>query len=135
MAPRTANPYDRRTIPQPPKPAPPTAPCPKCGRPLALAVKRCVYCGHTRILAPPGTPEYDAERAAAETEAKRLARQKVMYQHGMGLGKSAAKPPLAERLRHQSLPVRVAVMAVLVPALMLVSPFKAFRLVKEVFRP
>lgn len=72
---------------------------------------------------------------AADADAKRLERQKVMYQHGMGLGKSAAKPPLAERLRHQSLPVRVAVMAVLVPALMLVRPFKAFRLVKEVFRP
>jgi hypothetical protein len=31
--------------------------------------------------------------------------------------------------------VRLAVMAVLVPVLMLVRPFKAFRLVKEVFRP
>jgi hypothetical protein len=100
-----------------------------------LAVKRCVYCGHYRILAPPGTPEYEAERAAAETEAKRLERQKVLYQHGMGLGKSAAKPPLAERLRQQSLLVRVAVMAVVVPALMLVAPFKAFRLVKDVFQP
>ncbi len=133
MAWRTATLYDRRTSPQPPKPA--TTPCPKCGRPLALAVKRCVYCGHTRILAQPGTPEYEAERAAADADAKRLERQKVLYQHGMGLGKSAAKPPLGERLRHQSLLVRVAVMAVFVPALMLVSPFKAFRLVKEVFRP
>ncbi|HYT81805.1 MAG TPA: hypothetical protein VEK86_00040 [Gemmatimonadales bacterium] len=98
-------------------------------------MKRCVYCGHVRILAPPGTPEYEVERAAAETEAKRLERQKVLYQHGMGLGKSAAKPPLAERLRRQSLLVRLAVMAVVVPALMLVAPFKAFRLVKDVFQP
>jgi hypothetical protein len=53
----------------------------------------------------------------------------------MGLGKTALKPGLAERLRGQSLLVRIAVMAVVVPALMLVAPFKAFRLAKEVFRP
>lgn len=133
MAPRTPSPYHGRTIEPPSKPA--TAPCPKCGRPLAASAKRCLYCGHTRILAPPGTPEHDAERAAAEADAKRLERQKVIFQHGMGLGKTAAKPSLGERLRQQSLPVRLAVMVVAVPALMLVAPFKAFRLVKEVFRP
>src|SRR5439155_15057399 len=74
-----------------PPPKPSTAPCPKCGRPLAVSAKRCLYCGHVRILAAPGTPEYDAERAAAEADAKRLERQKVIYQHGMGLGKSATK--------------------------------------------
>jgi hypothetical protein len=75
------------------------------------------------------------ERAAAEADAKRIERQKVIFQHGMGLGKSAAKPSLAERLRGQSLPVKVAVMLVVVPVLMLVSPFKAFRMAKDVFRP
>ncbi len=98
-------------------------------------MKRCLYCGHTRILAAPGTPEHDTERAAAEADAKRLERQKVIFQHGMGLGKTATKASLGERLRQQSLPVRFAVMAVAFPALLLVAPFKAFRLVKEVFRP
>jgi len=100
-----------------------------------VSAKRCLYCGHVRILAAPGTPEYEAERAAAEADAKRLERQKVIYQHGMGLGKSAMKPPLEERLAQQSLPVRVAVSLVAVPLLMLINPFKAYRLVKVVFRP
>ncbi len=94
-----------------------------------------MYCGHFRILAAPGTRAYEVERAAVEADAKRLERQKVIFQHGMGLGKTALKPGLAERLRRQSLLVRIAVMAVVVPALMLVAPFKAFRLAKEVFRP
>ena len=119
----------------PSPPAPPPAPCPKCRRPLAAAAKRCPYCGTYRILAAPGTPAYEAERAAAEADAKRVERQKVIFQHGMGLGKTAAKPSLAERLREQSLPVKVAVMLVVVPLMMLVAPFKAFRMAKEVFRP
>ena len=118
---------------RPPPPA--TTPCPKCGRPLAPAAKRCLYCGHSRILAPPGTPEYETERVASEGEAKRIERQKAAFQHGMGLGKAATQGSLSERLRHQSLPVRLAVMAVVVPLLMFVSPAKAFRMAKEVFRP
>ena len=121
-------------MPVPPSPLAPV-PCPKCRRPLAPTAKRCPYCGNYRILAAPGTPEYEVERAAAEADAKRVERQKVIFQHGMGLGKTAAKPSLAERLREQSLPVKVAVMLVVVPLLMLVAPFKAFRLAKEVFRP
>jgi len=117
-------------------PVPPaTTPCPKCRRPLAATAKRCTYCGTYRILAKPGTPEYEVERAAAEADAKRIERQKVIFQHGMGLGKPAAKPSLAERLRQQSLPVKVAVMLVVVPLLMFVSPFKAFKMAKEVFHP
>jgi DNA-directed RNA polymerase subunit RPC12/RpoP len=118
-----------------PPPAPTTTPCAKCRRPLAAAAKRCPYCGTYRILAAPGTPEYEAERAAADADAKRVERQKALFQHGVGLGKSAAKPSLAERLQQQSLPVKVAVMLVVVPLLMFVSPFKAFRMAKEVFRP
>jgi hypothetical protein len=98
-------------------------------------VKRCIYCGHTRILAAPGTPEYEAERAAAEADAKKLERQKAIYQAGMGLGKSAVKPGLATRLREQSLGVRLLVMAVLVPLMMVTVPVRAFRLVKDVFEP
>ena len=117
-------------------PVPPaTTPCAKCRRPVAVTAKRCTYCGNYRILAAPGTPEYEVERAAAESDAKRVERQKVIYQHGMGLGKSAAKPSLAERLRQQSLPVKVAVMLVVVPLMMFVAPFKAFKLAKDVFQP
>ena len=117
-------------------PVPPaTTPCPKCRRPIAVSAKRCTYCGNYRILAAPGTPEYEAERAAADSDAKRVERQKALYQHGMGLGKSAVKPSLADRLRQQSLPVKVAVMLVVVPLMMFVAPFKAFRLAQEVFRP
>ena len=118
-----------------PPPPPTTTPCPKCGRPLAPAAKRCLYCGYSRILAPPGTPEHEAERVASEAEAKRIERQKAVFQHGLGLGKTAARPSLSERLRRQSLPVRLAVMALLVPLLMVVAPFRAFRMAKEVFRP
>jgi hypothetical protein len=121
------------SAPLPPPPA--TAPCPKCRRPLAAAAKRCPYCGHYRILAAPGTPEYGAERAAADADAKRVERQKALFQHGMGLGKTAAKASFAERLRQQSLPVKVVVMLIVVPLMMLVAPFKAFRLAQEVFRP
>ena len=119
----------------PATPVPPPAPCPKCRRPLSPAAKRCPYCGSSRILAAPGTSGYEVERAAAEADDKRVERQKVIFQHGMGLGKSAAKPSLAERLREQSLPVKVAVMLIVVPLMMFVSPFKAFRMAKEVFRP
>jgi len=121
-------------VPNPPSP-PATTPCPKCRRPLAPAAKRCTYCGTVRIFAAPGTPEYEAERAAAEADAKRIERQKAIFQHGMGLGKTAVKPSLAERLRQQSLPVKIAVMLVVVPLMMFVAPFKAFKLAKEVFEP
>lgn len=98
-------------------------------------MKRCLYCGHTRILAAPGTPEYEAERAAAEADAKKLERQKAIYQAGMGLGKTSAPTGFASKLREQSFPVRLLVMAVLVPLMMVTVPFKAFRLVKDVFQP
>ncbi len=53
----------------------------------------------------------------------------------MGLGKTAAKPSLAERLQQQSFPVKLAVMLVVVPLMMFVAPFKAFKLAKDVFQP
>ena len=117
-------------------PGPPaTTPCLKCRRPVAVTARRCTYCGTYRILAAPGTPQYEPERAAADADAKRVERQKVLFQHGMGLGKSAAKPSLAERLRQLPLPAKIVVMLVVVPAMMFVAPFKAFRLAQEVFRP
>jgi hypothetical protein len=125
--------YDELLTTPPAKPA--TTPCPKCRRPLADGVKRCIYCGHVRILAAPGTPEYEAERAAAEAEAKKLERQKAIYQAGMGLGKASAPSGFASKLREQSLPIRILVMVILVPLLMVTVPFKAFRVVKDVFRP
>jgi len=122
-------------VSNPPRPPASTTPCSKCRRPLAAAAKRCPYCGHYRIVAAPGTPEYEAERAAADADAKRVERQKALFQHGMGLGKTAAKPSLAERLRQQSFPVKLVVMLVVVPLMMFVNPFKAFSLAQEVFRP
>jgi hypothetical protein len=98
-------------------------------------VKRCIYCGYTRLLSTPGTPEYETEKAAAEADAKRLERQKAIYQHGMGLGKTAVKPGLVERLRRESPLVRVLIMLPLFPLLLLTMPLKAFRMAKEVFRP
>src|SRR5258705_9919114 len=107
-------------------PVPPaTTQGPKCRRPVAVSAKRCTYCGNYRILAAQGTPEYEIERAAAESDAKRVERQKAIYQHGMGLGKSAVKPSLAERLRQQSVPVKVPGMLVGGSLTMFVAPFQA----------
>jgi len=98
-------------------------------------VKRCIYCGYTRLLSAPGTPEYEAEKKLAEADAKKLERQKVIYQHGMGLGKTSTKPGLVERLRRETPLVRALIMLPLFPLLLLTVPFKAFKMVKEVFRP
>jgi len=115
--------------------AAPAIPCPKCKRPLGAGVKRCIYCGYTRLLAAPGTPEYQAEKAAADVEAKKLERQKAIYSAGMGLGKTSTKPGLVEQLRRQTPLVRVMIGLPLFLVLFLVMPFKAFKMVKEVFRP
>ncbi|HET7790713.1 MAG TPA: zinc ribbon domain-containing protein [Gemmatimonadales bacterium] len=101
---------------------PTTVPCAKCGRPVSDQAKRCLYCGTYRITAQPGTPEYEAEKKAADEDAKRVERQKVIYAHGMGLGKSAAKPTLVERLSHESLPVRLAASLIALPLLAIWPP-------------
>jgi hypothetical protein len=98
-------------------------------------VKRCIYCGYTRILAAAGTPEHAAETKAAAADALKLERQKAIYQHGMGLGKTSTKPGMVEQLRRQTPLVRVAIGLPLFLVLFLVMPFKAFKMVKEVFRP
>ena len=101
----------------------------KCGRPVAAQAKRCVYCGTYRITAAPGTPAFEAEKKAAEEDAKRVERQRVIYEHGVGLG-TAAKTPLVERLRHESLPVRLAAGLVAIPLLVVWPPW-AIRWIKK----
>jgi len=111
---------------------PSTVPCAKCGRPMADQAKRCLYCGAYRITATPGTPEFEAQTRAAAEDAKRVERQKVIYGHGVGLGKSARKPSLAERLRHESLPVRLVAGLLAIPLLAIWPPW-AIKWVKELF--
>jgi hypothetical protein len=98
---------------------------------MAEQVKRCLYCGTYRITAAPGTPEFEAETKAAAEDAKRVERQKVIYSHGMGLGKSA-KPSLVERLRHESMPVRLVAGLLAIPMLAIWPPW-AIKWVKELF--
>ena len=102
---------------------PATLPCANCGRPVAEQSKRCVYCGTYRIIAAPGTPEFAAQQKEAEEDAKRVERNKVIFGHGMGLGKSARKPTLVERLRHESLPVRLAVGLLAIPLVVIWPPW------------
>lgn len=111
---------------------PVTVPCATCGRPVAEQAKRCVYCGTYRITAAPGTPEFEAQQKEAEEDAKRVERQKVIFAHGMGLGRSARKASLAERLRHESLPVRLAAALLAIPLLFIWPPW-AIKWMKELF--
>jgi hypothetical protein len=99
---------------------------------MAEQAKRCLYCGTYRITAAPGTPEFEAEKQAAEEDAKRVERQKVIYSHGMGLGKSANRLSLAERLRHESLPVRLLAGLLAIPMLAIWPPW-AIKWVKGLF--
>ena len=111
---------------------PGTVPCAKCGRPMAEQAKRCLYCGTHRVTAAPGTPEFEAEKKAAEEDAKRVERQKALYSHGMGLGKSGGKPSLAERLRNESMPIRLAAGLLAIPLLLIWPPW-AIKWVKSLF--
>jgi hypothetical protein len=94
--------------------------------------KRCLYCGAYRVTAAPGTPEFEAESKAAEEDAKRVERQKALYSHGMGLGKGAGKPTLAERLRNESLTIRLAASLLAIPLLLIWPPW-AIKWVKSLF--
>jgi hypothetical protein len=107
-------------------------PCRKCGRPVADQAKRCLYCGTYRITAQPGTPEYDAELQAAEDDAKRVERQRLIFSHGVGLGKRDAKPSFTEQLRSASLPVRFGAALLAIP-LLVVWPPLAIKWLKELF--
>jgi hypothetical protein len=91
-----------------------------------------VYCGTYRITAAPGTPEFEVQQKEAGEDAKRVERNKVIYGYGKGLGKSVRKPSLAERLRHESLPVRLAAALLAIPLLVIWPPW-ALKWVKELF--
>lgn len=109
-----------------------TVPCQTCGRPLAEQARRCLYCGTYRILARPGTPEYEAERQAAEADARRVERQRAIFAQGMGLSKRATERSLARRLRSASLPVRFVAALLAVPLLAIWPPW-AIRWMKDLF--
>ena len=111
---------------------PATVPCAKCGRPMGEQAKRCLYCGTHRITAPPGSPEFEVQQKEAEEDAKRVERNTVIYSYGKGLGKSARKPSLAERLRNESLPIRLAAGLLAIPLLAIWPPW-AIKWVKELF--
>ncbi|HXQ28181.1 MAG TPA: hypothetical protein VN848_02830 [Gemmatimonadales bacterium] len=99
---------------------------------MADQAKRCLYCGTYRITATPGTPEFDAQTRAAAEDAKRVERQKALYGQGVGLREGARKPSLAERLRHESLPVRLVAGLLAIPLLAVWPPW-AIKWVKELF--
>lgn len=111
---------------------PVTVPCANCARPVAEQSTRCVYCGTYRITAAPGTPDFEAQQKEAEENAKRVERNKVIFAHGKGLGKTARNPTLVERLRHESLPVRLAVGLLAIP-LVLIWPPWAVKWLKGLF--
>ena len=100
----------------------PTAPCSKCGRPVAETAKRCLYCGAPQYKAAPGTPERAAEEAAALEEDKKLKRQAALYRAGVGIPKSEASPDQS---------------AGLVKALLMlfVNPISSFKILRNIFKP
>lgn len=102
----------------------PTSPCEKCGRPVALTAKRCIYCGTFRYKSLPGTPERAAEEAVAREDEKKLKQQAAMYRAGMGLPKDAKGPPAGKPLD----------VVWLLPMLM-VRPIWAFKKIAAIFRP
>ncbi|HEX4633058.1 MAG TPA: zinc ribbon domain-containing protein [Gemmatimonadales bacterium] len=100
----------------------PTAPCAKCGRPVAETAKRCMYCGAVKYTSAPGTPERVAEEAAALEEDKKLKRQAALYRAGVGMPKGEASPDQGAGL------LKALVM-------LFVNPFASFKIIKKIFRP
>jgi hypothetical protein len=101
----------------------PTAPCAKCGRPVAETAKRCIYCGTARFKSAPGTPERAAEEAAALEDEKKLKRQAALYRAGVGVPKGE---PEAEG----------GAGGLLKALLMLfVNPFATFKMLRRMFKP
>lgn len=103
----------------------PTAPCAKCGRPVAATARRCLYCGAPQYKSAAGTPERAAEEAAALEEEKKLKRQAALYRAGMGMPKDAKAPSGGKNLEN-----------ILKAILMLfLNPFAAIKHIKAIFRP
>lgn len=106
----------------------PTAPCSKCGRPVAETARRCIYCGTVQYRTAPGTPERAADEAAAVEEEKKLKRQAALYRAGVGMPKEekgAAGQKGAAGLAD-----------ILISVLMLgVRPIWAFKRLRTIFKP
>ncbi|HKR54956.1 MAG TPA: zinc ribbon domain-containing protein [Gemmatimonadales bacterium] len=100
----------------------PTAPCSKCGRPVAETAKRCLYCGAPQYKAAPGTPERAAEEAAALEEDKKLKRQAALYRAGVGMAKGEASPDQGAGLLKALL-------------MLFVNPISSFKILRKIFRP
>jgi len=101
----------------------PTAPCVKCGRPVAETAKRCIYCGAVKYTSAPGTPERAAEEAAALEEDKKLKRQAALYQAGVGMPKGEAQ---AESGAGGLLKAFI---------MLFINPFATFKILKRMFKP
>jgi hypothetical protein len=101
----------------------PASPCEKCGRPVALTAKRCIYCGTFRYKTAPGTPEREAEEATAREDEKRLKQQAALYRAGVGMPKEAQAPD-----RTLGAVIKVVLM-------LFVNPFSAFKQLRGIFRP
>jgi hypothetical protein len=100
----------------------PTSPCEKCGRPVALTAKRCIYCGAVRFKAAPGTPERAVEEAAAREDDKKLKQQAALYRGGIGMPKGESSPDQGAGL------LKALVM-------LFVNPFATFKILRKIFRP
>lgn len=97
--------------------------CPKCKRQMAEESPRCLYCGHR----PSAT---DAERAEDEA---RITRLSAMYTAGLGLPGRTQRTWI-DRMRDESVTRKVMTAGLLVP-LMMVRPFKAIAMIRDLFRP
>lgn len=94
--------------------------------------KRCLYCGASRITAAPGTPEFEAEKKAADEQAKKVELQKAIYSAGMGAGMKTQKPSLTAQLRNSSGPVKLLAALFAIPLVALWPPW-GIKWLKELF--
>ncbi|HTY07360.1 MAG TPA: hypothetical protein VMC86_12660 [Gemmatimonadales bacterium] len=99
-----------------------TTPCEKCGRPVADAAKRCLYCGAYRFRAASGTPEREAEELAAREDDKKLKQQAALYRAGVGMPKGGSAPDQGAGL------LKALVM-------LFVNPFASIKIIRGIFRP
>lgn len=99
----------------------PTSPCEKCGRPVALTAKRCIYCGTFRYKSAPGTPEREAEEAVAREDEKKLKQQAALFGAGVGMRKESEE--------------NVGGGVVKALLMLFVNPFATFKIIRKIFRP
>lgn len=111
---------------------PTTTPCPKCGRPMGEQAKRCLYCGTPRITAAAGTPEFEAQKKAAEEQTKQVELQKAIFSAGLGPGMRTKKPSITDQLRGQSAPVKLLAALFAIPLICIWPPW-GIKWLKELF--